>query len=108
MTIGENQFAAFTRERIIERTKPIDDTLQRNTFVVFGATAVRNISKNKQQMVSLKQDMQLFARLYLHAKPDMETLVSSLDMIISLVCQRCLMGEGEVSTSGSKVIYWHA
>ena len=105
-TIGENQCPVFTRERIIERTKPIDDTLQRNKLVVFGATAVRKISKNKQQMVSLKQDMQLFARLYMHAKPEMETLVSSLDMIISLVCQRCLMGE--VSTSGSKVIYWHA
>lgn len=34
--IGEHQFEAFTRERLVERTKTVDDTIPRNKLLVFG------------------------------------------------------------------------
>lgn len=63
--IGELQFEAFTRECLIDRTKPVDDTIPRNKIKVFGASTVRSISKQKQKLASVKQDMVLFSRLYI-------------------------------------------
>ena len=63
--IGEHQFEAFTRERLVERTKTVDDTIPTNKLLVFGTSTVRRVSKPKQKLVSLKQDMELFSRLFI-------------------------------------------
>lgn len=49
----------------VQRTKVIDDTITRSKLMVFGTSTVRGASKNKQKLVSLKQDMELFSKLYI-------------------------------------------
>ena len=63
--IGEHQFEAFNRERLVERTKTVYDTIPRNKLLVFGTSTVRRVSKPKQKLVSLKQDMELLSRLFI-------------------------------------------
>ena len=62
--IGQEQFHAFTKECIIDRTKSLDDTIHRNKLPLFG-TSTRKAPKRKQQLTSLKSDVQLFSRLYI-------------------------------------------
>ena len=62
---GKHQFEAFTRERLVERTKTVDDTIPRNKLLVFGTSTQRRVSKPKQKLISLKQDMELFSRLFI-------------------------------------------
>lgn len=62
--IGEEQFKAFTNDCLLERKKPIDDTIHRNKLRVFG-TSTSRVTKGKQQLSSLKNDMELFSRLYI-------------------------------------------
>ena len=63
-SIGQNQFDAFTKECLIDRTKPIDDTIHRNKLPLFS-TPTSKPSKGKQQIRSLKCDVELFSRLYI-------------------------------------------
>ena len=62
--IGQEQFDAFTKECLIDRTKSIDETIHRNKLPLFG-TSTRTASKGKQQLTSLKNDVELFSRLYI-------------------------------------------
>ena len=62
--IGQNQFDTFTKECLIHRTKSIDDTIHRNKLPLFGTPASKE-SKGKQQLNSLKCDVELFSRLYI-------------------------------------------
>ena len=54
MQVGEHQFEAFTRERLVEKTKTVDDTKPRNKLLVFGTSTVRRVSKPKQKSVCRK------------------------------------------------------
>ena len=63
--IGQEQFQAFTRECLVERTKPIDDAIRRNKLKVFSTSTPRSVSKGKQQLASLRNDVALFSRLYI-------------------------------------------
>ena len=62
--IGQEQFQAFTRECLVEWTKPIYDAIRRNKLKVFSTSTPKSVSKGKQQVASLKNDLQLFSRLY--------------------------------------------
>ena len=62
--IGQEQFKTFTQERLVERTKPIDDFITRNKLKVFGSPKQKVVSKEKQ-VTSLKSDVGLFSRLYI-------------------------------------------
>ena len=62
--IGEEQFQAFVKERLIERSKAIDDVIHRNKFKLFN-TIQRSVSKSKLQVTSLKCDVELFSKLYI-------------------------------------------
>ena len=62
--IGEEQFEAFVKERLIERSKAIDDVIHRNKFKLFN-TIQRSVSKSKLQVASLKCDVELFSKLYI-------------------------------------------
>lgn len=62
---GLNQFQAFTRDCLVERTKPIDDTIHRNKLKVFKTLSIRSISKDKLKLTSLKNNAELFSRLYI-------------------------------------------
>ena len=64
--IGQEKFEAFTKECLVERSKSIGDVIHRNKMKVFtNAASIKHISKEKQQMTSLKSDVGLFSRLYI-------------------------------------------
>ena len=62
--IGQEQFDTFTKECLIDRTKSIDDPIHRNKLPLFSTSTCKT-SKGKQQLTSLKSDVQLFSRLYI-------------------------------------------
>ena len=62
--IGEEQFQAFVNERLIERSKAIDDVIHHNKFKLFN-TIQRRVSKSKLQVAFLKCDVELFSKLYI-------------------------------------------
>ena len=63
--IGQQQFQTFTKECLVERTKPIDDTIHRNRLKLFVGSRTTTASKEKQQLTLMKSDVKLFSRLYI-------------------------------------------
>ena len=63
--IGQDQFKDFTRECLLERTKSINDAIHRNKLKLFSSSTTKTVSKGKLQLKSLKNDMELFSRLYI-------------------------------------------
>lgn len=63
--IGQEQFKAFTRECLLDRTKAVDNPIPRNKLKVFSTSTPRSQSKGQQQLTSVKNDRELFARLYI-------------------------------------------
>jgi len=63
--IGKQQFLTFTKECLVERTKPIDDTIHRNRLKLFVGSKTKMASKEKQQLKSMKSDVELFSRLHI-------------------------------------------
>ena len=63
-SVGQDQFDAFTKECLLDRTKSIYDTIHRNKLPLFSTPASK-ASKGKQQLNSLKCDVELFSRLYI-------------------------------------------
>ena len=62
--INQEQFQAFTRECLVERTKSINDAIRRNKLKVFYTSTPRSVSKGKPQLASLRNDVSLFSRPY--------------------------------------------
>ena len=62
--IGQEQFQTFVKERLIERSKAIDDVVHRNRLKLFKSTTQKSASKGMLQVASLKCDVELFSRLY--------------------------------------------
>ena len=56
---------AFTRECLVERTKSINDAIRRNKLKVFNTSTPRSMSKGKQQLASLRNDVALFSQHYM-------------------------------------------
>ena len=63
--IGQQQFQTFTKESLVERTKPIDDTILRNRLKLFVGSRTKAASTEKQQLTLMKSDVELFSRLYI-------------------------------------------
>ena len=63
--LGQEQFQAFTRECRVERTKSINDAIRCNKLKVFNTSTPRSVSKGKQQLASLRNDVALFSRPYI-------------------------------------------
>ncbi|KAG1681086.1 Atrial natriuretic peptide receptor 2 [Nymphon striatum] len=63
--IGLKQFQAFSRDCLVERTKPVADTIHRNKLKVFEAQPIRNVSKEKHKLTRLKNNAKLFSWLYI-------------------------------------------
>ena len=62
--VGNEQYSYFVRERLEDRTKSLTDHIKRNNFPLFSSQPTRKVSKEKQQIASLKQDCSLFSKLY--------------------------------------------
>lgn len=63
--IGQRQFEAFVKERLTDRTKPVEDVIHRNKLKCFGDSLSKITSKASHQIASVKKNMQLFSRLYI-------------------------------------------
>ena len=63
--IGQDQFEAFSKECIVDRTKSIEEAIHRNKLPLFAIKRGHKIPKGNQQVKSLKNDVALFARLYI-------------------------------------------
>lgn len=63
-SICQEQLNAFVKECLVDRTTSIHDTIHRNKLVLFNTTEPK-ATKGKQQLRSLKCDIELFSRLYI-------------------------------------------
>ena len=63
--IGQDQFEAFSKECIVDRTKSIEKAIHRNKLPLFATKRGPKIPKGNQQVKSLKNYVALFARLYI-------------------------------------------
>ncbi|KAL8560714.1 hypothetical protein ACOMHN_063018 [Nucella lapillus] len=64
--IGQEQFEAFTRVFVgQDRTKAVNDPISRNKLKVFSTSTPRSQSKGQQQLAFVKNDRELFARMYI-------------------------------------------
>ena len=61
--LGHVPFDNFARERLVERTKPTGDAIHRNKLKSFSQHASKPQAKGKQQMKSLKNDVDLLSAL---------------------------------------------
>ena len=63
--IEQSQYEEYTKQILKDRSKPITDTIHRNNLPLFGTPSQKSPSKVQQQISSLKNDCNLFARLYI-------------------------------------------
>jgi len=61
--IEQQQFQAYSNDRLINRTKTIDEPFKRNKLPLF--TAERRPKTSRRKGASIKNDLALFARLYI-------------------------------------------
>lgn len=62
---GEAQYQAYVKERIIERTVPLSDPIKRNKLPLISRQFTKQMTQSKTQVASLRNDCNLFSRLYI-------------------------------------------
>ena len=62
--VGQENFASFVEDRLEKRTTPLFHPITRNKLPLFSCPPKRTISKDKQQIASLKKTCALFSQLY--------------------------------------------
>ena len=65
VSIDQDQYKAFVKERFQERTKPITEAIKKNQLPLFKQQPQKNQTKDKQKVAALKSDCALFSRLYI-------------------------------------------
>ena len=63
--LGEQQFKAFLKERLEDKTKLLTDTLKKNNLPIFNVQEKKLVSKDMAKVTVLKEDCALFSRLYI-------------------------------------------
>ena len=63
--IGQDQFESFVKERLVDVSKPLNDVIKRNKFLLFASGKGKSTSNSKQQLAYAKNDSELFSRLYI-------------------------------------------
>ena len=61
---GQKQYKDFIQERLVNRTKPVTDTLSRNNVSIFQEKSTKSKPKQHETVSLLKNETSLFARLY--------------------------------------------
>lgn len=87
VSIGQDQYKAFVKERFQERTKPITEAIKKNKLPLFKQQPQKNQTKDKQKVAALKSDCALFYRLYIACQSRMVTSKNFLRTRISLFLQ---------------------
>src|SRR5688572_10589540 len=62
---GQKQYETFVNERLVNQSRPVNDPIKRNNFPLFSRPSVRDTSRAKHQLSSVKSDCSLFSRLYI-------------------------------------------
>ena len=62
--IGENQYKKFLSEVLEFKRKSIHDVITKNNLEIFKKKKSTSLCKSKQNLLSLKQDWQLYESLY--------------------------------------------
>lgn len=65
LELGEQQFKAFLKERLEDKTKLLTDALKKNNLPRFNVQEKKLVSKDKAKITVLKEDCVLFSRLYI-------------------------------------------
>lgn len=55
----------FVKERFIDRSKLVTDTIRKNKLPTFNASSKKVMTKEKEKIGLLKEDCALFSRLYI-------------------------------------------
>jgi len=63
--LGEQQFKAFLKERLEDKTKLLTDALKKNNLPTFNVQEKKLVSRDKAKITVLKEDCALFSRLYI-------------------------------------------
>lgn len=63
--IGQQQYATYVQERLIQCTVPITDTIKTNKLALLHSAPLRKQSRASHQISSLKSNCELFGRLYI-------------------------------------------
>ena len=61
--IDEEQCKTYIKNRLIDKTKTISDTLKKNNLPTFGKH-FKKTTKDKEKLTVFKEDCALFSRLY--------------------------------------------
>ena len=65
VNIGQRQHDTFVKERLKERTKPINDPIAKNHLPLFREPPAKIRTKDTEKLISLKSDCALFSHLYI-------------------------------------------
>ena len=76
--LGEKQYHNFVDERLVKHEVPIADVILKNKLVLLCHPTTKAPSKQKMQVTALKNDCNLFSRLYISCQTrsgDLETFL---------------------------------
>ncbi|KAL8622037.1 hypothetical protein ACOMHN_056522 [Nucella lapillus] len=65
LTIGQEQYDSFVKERIVTRSKPVREPIHKNKLPCFSRPGNKGKSVIKTSMAALKNGCSLFSRLYI-------------------------------------------
>ena len=90
----------FVRERLIDRSEPLDDNIQRNNLRLWTSSAKAKIDRDKLKLKSSRTDCQLFSRLYIGC----QNREGNLDEFFTHENQASppSLSDGEIIRQGSK------
>ncbi|XP_044175497.1 uncharacterized protein LOC122958628 [Acropora millepora] len=63
--VGEKQFKSFVKERLVERKLAITEPLKKNNLNIISTQSKKVVSKDKAKVKELKEDCELFSRLFI-------------------------------------------
>ena len=87
--IGENQYKKFLSEVLEFKRKSIHDVITKNNLEIFKKKKSTSLCKSKQNLLSLKQDWQLYESLYVAYQTSKSDLSDFFRMKIIHTHQLC-------------------
>lgn len=63
--VGQSHYDKFVQERMIQRSKPVTDTIKKNNLPLLNNSNKKSKTKEQSQVLALKNDCALFSRLYI-------------------------------------------
>jgi len=63
--LGDEQYDAYVKERLVSHTKPISYPTKKNNLPLLSRLPVREKTKSQLQVTSLRNDCSLFSPLYI-------------------------------------------